>query len=52
MEGGWEKSDLHVIQMMNMDDCSVHALHFVESGGGTETRISDRKGILTTSSGF
>lgn len=45
-------SDLHAMQMMNMDDCSVHALHFVESGGGREMRNSDREVILTTNSDF
>lgn len=33
MEGGWQKYDLYVsyVGMMNVDDCSVHAPHFVWS---------------------
>ena len=50
MEGGWKKYDLHVsyVEMMNMDDCSVHAPYFVESGGRTEMRVRGWEGILTT----
>lgn len=36
-EGGWKKYELHVsyVEMMNMDDCSVHAPHFVENNNET-----------------
>ena len=52
MERGWQKYDLHVSyeEMMNMDDCTVHAPHFVASGGRTEMRMWNLGGILTTRS--
>lgn len=50
MEWGWQKYDLHVsyVEVMNMDDCTVHASHFVETGGRTEMRIQNWGRILTT----